>query len=411
VDRGKVMVNKKEDNSNTIKWIVGIVAVVAIFYMFGVFNPAPAGQTTATITPPGTTPVSPPATTVVVQGVSQPNVPVTGTLNFRLSSSMGTTPAGTSSNLLLLDSSYAVMTGGQFDELATKSNIKKQIADKGVSSLKYYTGTAKIITHSSGIWSDTITGIPGVSTGIAYSYYDVNPAPGENASSAKLFTLNKYNAPTGEWFATLNDGRDRWTLFNYASYNVTDTTATPRDNYTIGDTGTPLMSQTVSWQTNASKQGEGCIDCAIFAMTPDNFTSRFHDLTITARSTTDNGISSVKFTNLPLASSAPDTISITSQVLPTSADSNSHMRFIGYIPANFDTIRTSSDRNQLTWTLTTDTYGARVGINFYIVQNAHALGTTNGAFYTAVVTPVGETGFPIYIGDTTGASGFNVVST
>ncbi len=394
----------KQDN--TIKTVVALVAVVAVAYiLFGTGVQTPAAPATIEIKQPGGQ--AAPAT-VVVQPASTPITPSTGTINFRLSSSMGTTPSGTSSNLLLLDKSYAIFTNGKFDELATKYKIMKQIADTSVTSLKYFTGTANTLTHSSGIWSDTITGVPGDS-GIAYSYYDTGPAYGENNTYAKMFTLSKYNAPTGEWFATMNDGKDRWSLYNYARYNFTDTTQAAKFNYTYGDGGSADSNQVITWQTLAVTQGDECVDCAIFVMAPDNFTSKFKDLTLTARATKDGGQSSVKFTNLPLASIAPDTLSIVSNVLPSRPSANDNLRFVGYIPSNFDTLRTSSDKNQVTWSLTTDTYGTPVQLQWYIVQNAHALGTTTGAFYTTIITParISETGFTVTLGTGT-TTGFNV---
>lgn len=398
--------SKKSQDTMLIR-IVAIVAVVGITYMlFG----GGGGQQAPTleIKQPGQIGSQP--ATVVVQPAATPITASTGTINFRLSSSMGTTPSGTSSNLLLLDKSYAIMMNGVYDEQATKYKIMKEIADSSVTSLKYYTGTANTLTHSSGIWTDTITGKPGDS-GIAFTYQDTGPAMTENQSYAKMFTLAKYNSPTGEWFATLNDGSDRWALYNHASYNVTDTTQTAKYNYTLGDSGTAAANQVITWQTLSTKQGDECVDCAIFLMAPDNYTSKFKDLTITARAIKSGTTSSVKFTNLPLASIAPDTLSVTSQVLPSRPSANDNLRFIGYIPSNFNTLRTSSDKNQLTWTLTTDTYGASgpVQVSFYIVQNAHALDTTTGAFYTTITNParLSESGFPVTLG--TGAStGFNV---
>lgn len=392
----------KQDS--TIIKIVAIVAMVGIVYMlFGTGGQTPSAPATIEIKQPGQ--AAQPAT-VVVQPASTPVTPSTGTINFRLSSSMGTTPSGTSSNLLLLDKSYAVMTNGVYDESATRFKIMKEIADKSVTALLYYTGTAKTITHSSGIWTDTITGVPGDS-GIAFSYYDTTPAYGDNSSHAKMFTLSKFNSPTGEWFATLNDGKDRWSLYNYGRYNYTDTTQTTKVNYTIGDSGTAASNQVATWQTMSTIQGDECVDCAIFVMCPDNYTSKFKDLTITARAIKSGSTSSVKFTSLPLASIAPDMLSITSQVLPSRPSANDNLRFVGYIPSNFDTLRTSSDKNQLTWTLTTDTYGADVTVTFYIVQNAHALSTSNGAFYVSTVNPDTLTdGFPVQLSN--GAStGFN----
>lgn len=381
------------------KMLIKIVAIVAVFgiaYMlFG-----GGGQTSTTptfeIKQPGQ--AAQPAT-VVVQAAATPAVSSTGTLNFRLSSSTGATPTGTSSNMLLLEKSYAVMSNGVYDEQATRFKIMKDIQDNGVSSLKYYTGTPKTLTHSSGIWSDTITGKAG-DAGIVFTYYDTTPYDMENSSYAKMFTLSKYNSPTGEWFATLNDGRDRWSLYNYGYYNWTDTTQTVKLNYTIGDSASAAANQVATWQTIATTEGQECVDCAIFLMAPDNYTSKFKDLTITARAIKSGTISSVKFTNLPLASIAPDTLSITSQVLPSRPSANDNLRFVGYIPDNFQTLRTSNDKNQLTWTLTSDTYGADVSVTFYVVQNAHALGTSNGAFQSIL-------GFPVQFSN--GATtGFNV---
>ncbi len=390
-----------KDNSN-IKSIVAIVAVVAIAYMFfGTGEQSPSAPATIEIKQPGQSGQNIAPASVVVQAASTPITPSTGTINFRLSSSTGGTPSGTSSNLLLLSDIYAVKTNGQFDEDATRFKIMKEIADKGVTSLKYFTGTSKTLTHSSGIWSDTITGVPS-KNGIAFSYYDNTPYDLENRSYSKMFTLSKYNSPTGEWFATLNDGGDRWTLNNYGYYNWTDTTQTVKANYTIGDGGTAASNKVITWQTLANVQGEECVDCAVFVMAPDNYTSKFHDLTITARSIKSGSESSVKFTNLPLASIAPDTLSITSQILPSRPSASDNLRFVGYIPSNFDTLRTSSDANQLTWTLTTDTYGSDVTATFYIVQNARALGTTNGAFKSII-------GWPVQYSDVAATStGFNV---
>lgn len=389
--------------------IVKIIAIVAVFgfaiYLFGDGGQSPSAPATIEIKQPGQPAQQVAPATVVVQPASTPITPSTGTINFRLASSMGTTPSGTSSNLLLLDKSYAVMTNGKYDELATKYKIMKQIADTSVTSLKYFTGTAKTLTHSSGIWSDTITGVPG-DQGIAYSYYDTAPAYSDNNSYAKMFTLSKFNAPTGEWFATLNDGKDRWSLYNYGRYNFTDTNQANKYNYTYGDGGSADSNVVITWQTMATTQGDECVDCAIFLMAPDNYTAYFKDLTISARATKGEGASSVKFTNLPLASIAPDTLSIVSNALPSRPSANDNLRFVGYIPTNFDTLRTSSDKNQLTWTLTTDTYGASgpVQVSFFIVQNAHALGTTTGAFYTTLRNPqrIGDIGFPVTLG--TGSS-------
>lgn len=384
--------------------IVKIIAIVAVLgfaiWLFG----DDGGQSS---TAPATIEIKQPGqaaqpASIVVQAASTPITPSTGTINFRLSSSMGTTPSGTSSNLLLLDKSYAVMKDGKFDEELTRYKILKAIADTSVTSLKYFTGTAKTLTHSSGVWSDTITGVPGDS-GIAFSYYDTTPTVGtDNSSYAKMFTLSRFNSPTGEWFATLNDGRDRWTLNNYADYNWTDTTQTIKINYTLGDGGTAASNQVITWQTISNAQGEECVDCAVFVMAPDNYTSKFKDLTITARAIKSGSTSSEKYTLLRLASISQDNIPITSGTLPSRPDANNNLYFIGYIPSNFDTLRTSSDKNQLTWTLTTDTYGADVSITFYILQNAHALGTTNGAFDLTV-------GFPVQFSNVAATStGFNV---
>lgn len=391
----------KDNSWKTIVAIVAIVAVAAL--IFGTDDvQTPSAPATIGIKQPGQSGQNVAPASVVVQAAATPITPSTGTINFRLSSSLGTTPTGTSSNLLLLDKSYAVTTNGKFDEEATRFKIMKEIADTSVTSLLYYTGTAKTLTHSSGIWSDTITGVPGDS-GIAYSYYDTTPTVGvDNRSYSKMFTLSKFNSPTGEWFATLNDGRDRWTLNNYADYNWTDTTQTIKVNYTLGDGGTAASNQVATWQTIAAVQGEELSDGAIFVMAPDNFTSKFKDLTITARAIKSGSTSSVKFTNLPLASIAPDTLSITSQGLPSRPSANDNLRFVGYIPREFNTLRTSSDKNQLTWTMTTDTYGSDVTVTFYIVQNAHAFGTTNGALNLNV-------GFPVQFSNTAATNtGFNV---
>lgn len=400
----------RQSNTDAIVKIIAIVAVFGLaIYLFGDNGQTPSAPATIEIKQPGqgSQQVSP--ATVVVQPASTPVTASTGTLNFRLSSSMGTTPSGTSSNMLLLDKSYAVMTDGKYDEEATRFKIMKEIESSDVAALKYFTGTAKTLTHSSGVWSDTITGVPG-EQGIAFTYYDTAPTYSENRTYAKLFTLSKYNSPTGEWFATLNDGKDRWTLYNHARYNFTDATQAAKLNYTYGDGGSADSNVVITWQTIALTQGDECVDCAIFVMAPDNYTSKFKDLTITARAVkSSSGPSSAKFTNLPLASISPDTISITSTTLPSRPSANDNMRFIGYIPANFDTRRTASDKNQLTWTLTTDTYGTPVKLYFYVLQNSHALGTSMGAFDIDITNPADltEKGFPVTLGSGS-TTGFNV---
>ncbi|MFA4870930.1 MAG: hypothetical protein WC623_22215 [Pedobacter sp.] len=372
----------KQDKGNLLK-ILAIVAVVLVgYWMFTAPSSTPTPTTgsllSGQISPQGGEPVR---NTVIVQQAAAPvsMTPVTGTITLKPLSATGA--SGVTSNMVLLDQSYAVYNErGAFDEQATRYKIMKQIADYGVSTLKSYAGgQPAILTPSSGAWSQSITGAIGdkfvVFTAVGAS---LNTAPAKeiNASTAKLATITDFNRATENFFVTLNDGKSTWSLFDYAAYNFTDTTFQDRTNYTVGDGGTAAVSQTVTFYSNATATGAGCFDCAIYMKADKNYTSKFKDLVISARAVKPGSTepSSVKFTSLRVG----DT-DLAAQVLP-SANTTEAVYFVGYIPDNFDTVRTASDKNHLTWTLTTDTYGSDEYVRLYIVHNARAMGTTNGIF-------------------------------
>ncbi len=374
----------------TIKFVIGMAAVVLIaYFMFG--GGQVPGSTPVTL--PGTTqPTSP--TVITVPAAPASAVTATGTLSLKPLSSGGS--AGTTSSMLMLAESNAVYNNGVFDERATRYKIMKQIADYDIGTLKSFNGgQPAVLSASSGAWSQTITAKVGDKL-VAYTYADSTPASGENASTAKLITITDFNRATENFFAVTNDGKPTWDLYNYATYNFSDTTFTKRDNYTIGDGGSALVSQTATWYSNSTAVGQGCFDCAIYMISDKNYTAKFKDITITARAVKNGATSSVKFSTPRVAST-----DLAASVLPATTVSQ-EVYFIGYIPDGFDTVRTSVDKNHLTWTLTTDTYGTDETVTFYIVENSHALGTTNGIFKQADPMVVqlsngGSTGFNVAI--------------
>lgn len=324
-----------------------------------------------------------------------------GTINLALLSATGAT--GSESNVFFLDESYAIYKDAGkmvFDERATRQSIMKTISDYGVSSLKSFASPDSAPSNnsvSSGVWSETVTKRVG-DKGIIYTSNGHNAAELQNASTVHLFTMEDFNEGTDVWTITLSGGGDKWNLYNYADYNFVDNSYAIRQNYTVNDGGSQLTGQLWDFYTNASAQGGDCYDCAIFAIAPTNITGKFNSLTITAVGLKPGytGSTSEKFTTLRPAAGVPE-VAISYSLLPAKNSANDEVYYLGFIPERFLTQRSSSDKNRLSWEWKSDTYGAdKNGITLYIIQNAHSISTSNGAFQ------VGATFQPVYSNSASG---------
>lgn len=317
-----------------------------------------------------------------------------GTISLALLSATGST--GQASNVLFLDESYAIYKDTAktvFDSEATRLALMKTISDYGVSSLKSFASPDSAPSNNtvaSGTWSETVTKKVG-DKGLIYTSQGHTTYEQQNATSVRLFTMDSFNPGTDVWTITLNGGGDKWNLRNYADYNFVDNAYAIKTNYTLNDGGSQLTAQTWNFYSNASAQGEDCFDCAVFVIAPTNITGKFNSLTLTAAGLKPGytGSTSEKFTTLRPAAGVPE-VAISYSLLPAKNTANDEIYFLGFIPDRLLTERSSSDQNRLSWEWKSNTFGAdRNMVTIYIVQNAHSVSTSNGAFRTtATFSPV-----------------------
>lgn len=392
---GKHM-GKSESKGGTI---IAVVAILAFFVLGLVYLSTPTTELkeaqstvdTGDAGDDGAASTVQPATVVVQKAKDTDSH--RGTINLALLSATGAT--GSASNVMFLDESYAIYKDAGktiFDAEATRLSLMKTITDYGASSLKSFASPESAPannTVASGIWSETVTKKAG-DKGLIYTSQGHTAYEVQNATSVRLFTMETFNEGTDVWTISLYGGGDKWNLKNYADYNFVDNSYVERQNYTVNDGGSQLTGQLWNFYTNASAQGEDCYDCAIFLMAPTNITGKNPSLTLTAAGLKPGrtGSTSEKFTTLRPASGVPE-VAISYSLLPAKNSSNDEAYFLGFIPDRFLTERSSSEKNRLSWEWKSDTYGAdKVGLNFYIIQNARSISTSNGAFkVTATFRP------------------------
>ena len=409
----KEMANKSTMGKGTVAIIVIMAAVLALafgYIMFGGSTPPQCpkgyGWSDGACNPLAAPAPTPLPGTNYIPPASVVSAPIhLGTISLQLQNA-NSGLAG-ASILYLLDSKYAKYNAdGTFDARSTKLSLMNTIGQYSITSLTAFGGGSPLGISESGsplAWSTTGNAKQGQQA-LALTYVDTTPGAGENASSVQLLTFQTFSEGTSEWTVTTSTGATTWNIPDYATYGWIDGTGATKINYTIGDGGTVATSQPATWYTNSSNVGEECVDCGIFMIAPTNYTTKFKGLAITAYAMKPNAPAgspqTVQFLNMPLAQNDP-VVGITSQVLPSPA-LNQNIYFLGYLPSYFETTRTSTNKNQLTWMLTTDTYGGSSPqtVTFYIIQNVHALSTTNGAFQVANGFPFqfssgADTGFDI----------------
>lgn len=361
----------------TIKYIA-LIAVIAIGYMY---LSSPGGQTGV-----------PALGTITQEQPSQPSAPVAvaksdrGTLSLSLTNSIDGT--GTTSNMLLLDPSQAIMKDGRLDRTSTRYSLAKIHQEKGLAGMKAFNkeGAPQAITASSGSWSSTLTGKVGDKV-LVYTYQDTTPAAAENISTVELVSLIDFYRETGTWVGQNEEGKDSWALRNYPTYHGYDGTDTERMNYTYADGNSADTDKVITWYTRAAAQGQKMVDAGIYMQAPSNYTSRFKYLKIT-----DNAGNSVKFDAIAgKAENFVGPINIASTKLPTANTTYDYWYYIGQIPNSMLTEYTSADSNRLAWELKTDTDATDMGIWFYTVENSGASIANNGPFV--------DTGFQISFSD------------
>lgn len=378
----------KEDN--TVKYILGIVALVAIAYMFG-FIPGNTPTTNTLPTPPPLPGQAPtqgqqaPATLYVQPAPTTPSLQ-TGTLTLKPTSADST--GGKTASMLFLSPTYAVYSNGVYDEQATRYNIMKAFADKGAIGLLSVNNNAPTIQSvSSNAWSETVNAKVGdkliaftfTASGNTYKK-SVNP---DNITTAKLLKLTDYNAPNQVWSSEfVGGGAPNWQIPMHANYTFVDDKGVLQIAYSVGDNAAVALNQQIPFFIQGATVGEDCADCGLFLIMPKNFTTKFKDVTISPRSLeagcqTDCG--AVKWTTLQDPAAAG--VSVASSLISGNATTfQDTVFYLGTIPSGWNTQRTSADRNQITGTLTTDTYGTPVNGTMYVIQNVHAPTTTYGAF-------------------------------
>lgn len=353
----------KQDN--IIKYIA-LIAVVAIGYMY---LSSPGGQTGQPLTLGTLTTEQAPVATAT------PTKSDKGTLAISLTNSLDGT--GTTSSMLLLDPAQAIMKDGKLDKSSTRYSLAKIHQEKGLTGFKAFNkeGAPQAITASSGSWSSTLTGKVGDKV-LVYTYQDTTPAAAENISTVELVSLIDFYRETGTWVGQNEEGKDAWSLKNYATYGPYDGTDTARTAYTYADGGTADTDKVITWYTRASVQGQKLNDAGIYMQAPSNYTSRFKYLKVT-----DNNGNSVKFDAIPgKAENFVGPINIASTKLPTANTTYDYWYYIGQLPDSMLTEYTSADSNRLTWELKTDTDGTYMRIWFYTIQNSGATIANNGPF-------------------------------
>ncbi len=353
-------------SDNTIKYIA-LIAVIAIGYMY---LSSPGGQTgvpTASLGSFGQE--QPPAAAPAAVKSDK------GTLAISLTNSIDGT--GTTSSMLLLDPAQAVMKDGKLDKTATRYALARIHQEKGLTGFKAFNkeGAPQAITASTGSWSSTLTGKVGDKV-LAYTYQDTTPAAAENISTVELVSLIDFYRETGTWVGQNEEGKDSWTLRNYATSHPYDGTDTERNAYTYADGGSADTDKVITWYTRAAAQGQKSNDAGIYMQAPSNYTSRFKYLKVT-----DNAGNSVKFDAIAgKAENFVGPINIASTKLPTANTTYDYWYYIGQLPESMLTEYTSADSNRLTWELKTDTDGTYMTIWFYTVQNSGAAIANNGPF-------------------------------
>lgn len=359
----------KQDN--IVKYIA-LIAVIAIGYMY-LSQPggqAPQMPALGTLTQEQTQAAAPPAEVVKSDR---------GSLSLSLTNSMDGT--GTTSNMLLLDPTQAIMKDGKLDKVATRYALMKTHQEKGLVGFTAFNkaGAPQAITASSGAWASTITGKIGDKV-LVYTYQDTTPAAAENISTVEMVTLVDFYRETGTWVGQNENGVDSWPLRNYATYRNYDGTDTAKGYYTYADDNSADTDKTITWYTRASVQGQKLYDAGVYMQAPSNFTSRFKHLKIT-----DNNGNSVKFDSIAgKAENFVGPINIASTILPTTNTTYDYWYYIGQLPDNMMTEYTSADPNRLTWELKFDTDATDYRIWFDIVQNSGAAIANNGPFVEAL---------------------------
>lgn len=325
-----------------------------------------------------------------------------GTVSISLGSAVGVT--GTTSTILFLNPKHAVFGANQkLDRTATRETVMKTISDSGLIGLTAAIGgSPSEKSASSGTWSETITGKSGDQV-LLFTAADATPAAAENVSTVELLTLGSFSPGTDTWTVTTESGLSSWNLYDYANYSNSDNNIAVT-NYTYNDGNTADSNIVITWYMNATANGGACYDCALFVMAPENYSTVMKDLVVTAKGLNEGytGTTSVKFTAGDLAPSSGSEARIAAGTLPSKPSANDELYFLGFIPERFQTLRTSADKNELQFSLKTDTYASDVGVTFYVVQNAHSKSTSNGAFRTPATN-----GMTINYADD-GITGFNI---
>ena len=325
-----------------------------------------------------------------------------GTVTISLGSAVGTT--GTTSTMLFLNTKHAAFGADKkLDRTVTREAIMKTISDSGLIGLTAAIGgSPSEKSASSGAWSETITGKTGDQI-LLYTAADATPGAAENASTVELITLGAFSPGTDTWTVTTESGVTSWNLYDYANYSNSDNNIAVI-NYTYNDGNTADSNIVLTWYMNATANGGDCIDCAVFVMAPENYSTVMKDLVLTAKGLEEgySGTTSIKFTASDLLPSSGSEARIAAGTLPSKPSANDELYFLGFIPERFQTLRTSADKNELQWSLKTDTYANDVGVTFYIVHNAHSKSTSNGAFRTPATN-----GMTINYADD-GITGFNI---
>jgi len=398
---------KKSDSGNT-KLFTGIL-VVALLVVGGylIFGGNGNQASTASFVAPATASIGGGGQVNVVVAPQQPGAANTyhsGTATLKPKAADGTN--GQSSSMLFLHSSEARDVNGNpmfdtkgnqlssaaFSEEKTRYSIMKKMQVGGAVSnpdIKYFSGEA-IDAVSSGAWAHTINAnekdkfvaYTYVASGTTYSA----PIHGINISTAKLLVLTGWNDPNQNWIINQWDGSSPdWKIKIYPNLTFTDDTGVRRDNYTVGDSGTVKTKQNFNFYINATDVGEDATaaDVGLFLTAPKNISTKFSGLTLSPRATNGQGTLTINSLDTTYQDQDGSVAQAASLLTGNVTTFNDQLFYLGQIPSDWITEKTSTDRNQISGVFTTDTYGTPVTGTIWIVQNVHAKGVQNGAFVNA----------------------------
>lgn len=307
---------------------------------------------------------------IVIQAVNAKDTDShTGNINFKLKSS--TAGTGITSKLLLLKKSEAVFTDGKFDEQATRYKVMRILANTGRSGLIGYDGnTPADNSVSSGTWAVSTSGKVDDEY-LVFTYVDTSPAKAENASTAKIIKLDSWQEGTDTWSASVvgGGGSAEWTLYNYPYYDWVDLSNNPKKGYDQANSGNSGTPQTITWYGNASVEGEQLYDTSILVNSPTNFSGKMTKLVVS-----DNYGHSAELNSFKLASSSDISIAAGNVPAPT-LNYNTYVLcgdFGCTLPDSLVSLRSSTDRNRLTFSMYTTTYDTQMNVTVYGLINAHA---------------------------------------